>query len=381
MRKGFWIAVLAFIFTFQYGSAYATEALGASPVEDDPIANFLKENPDRSSMYLIRNGNKVIDYHSNRAMTLASTSKLIIALEFAKQAAQGKINSSKKVSLDDLALFYVPGTDGGAHEAWLKDIQARQVVQNGKVSLQEVAKGMIKYSSNANSEYLLMLLGIDNVNDNLDDLNFTTHQKFFPAFASIVVVPYSLMSSLDPQLPLETRIDLVKTQISTMSQNNFISEANKVFKRLQKDKDGSYKAQVKADLFQWYDTELDDLIVARLPKATTKEYATLMNKINSRSYLPNKVQKELDAIIEKPQEPDSPFTHIGAKGGSTAKVITMSFYATDKDGNKVEMAVFTNQLTKDEFTQLAQNLNTFLLKRIQDPAFLTDLTQYLQQNS
>ncbi|MED4582580.1 serine hydrolase [Brevibacillus choshinensis] len=380
MRKRFWIAVFAFIFTFQFGSAYATESLAASLVEDDPIAKFLMENPDRASVYLIRNGNKVIDYHSDRAMTLASTSKLIIALEFAKQAAQGRIKSSKKVSLDDLALFYVPGTDGGAHEAWLQDIQARQVVQNGKVSLQEVAKGMIKFSSNANSEYLLMHLGIDNVNDNLDDLNFTKHQKFFPTFASIVLVPYSLMSSLDSQLPLETRVDLVKTQISTMSQKNFISEANKVFKRLQKDKDGSYKAPIIADLTEWYDSELDDLIVARLPKATTKEYATLMNKINSRSYLPNKVQKELDAIIEKPLDPDSPFTHIGAKGGSTAKVLTMSFYSTDKDGNKLEMAVFTNQLTKEEFKQLSQNLNTFLLKRLQDPAFLADLTQYLQKN-
>ncbi|MET3287688.1 UNVERIFIED_CONTAM: D-alanyl-D-alanine carboxypeptidase [Brevibacillus sp. OAP136] len=380
MRKRFWIAVLAFIFTFQFASAYATEALSSSPVEDDPIANFLKENPDRSSMYLIRNGNKVIDYHSNRAMTLASTSKLIIALEFAKQAAQGKINSSKKVSLDDLALFYFPGTDGGAHEAWLQDIQARQVVQNGKVSLQEVAKGMIKYSSNANSEYLLMCLGIDNVNDSLDELNFTKHQKFFPAFASIVVVPYSLLTSLDPQLPLETRIALVKTQMRTMSQKDFNSEANKVFEKLQKDKDGSYKAEVIANLTPWYDTELDDLIVARLPKATTKEYATLMNKINSRSYLPNKVQKELDAVIEKPLEPDSPFTHMGSKGGSTAKVLTMSFYSTDKNGNKVELALFTNQLSKDEFTQLAQNLNTFLLKRIQDPAFLADLTQYLKKS-
>ncbi|WP_289140296.1 serine hydrolase [uncultured Brevibacillus sp.] len=182
----------------------------------------------------------MIDYNSNRAMTLASTSKLIIALEFAKQASKGKINPSKKVSLDDLALFYVPGSDGNAHEAWLQDIETRQVVQNGKVSLQEVAKGMIKFSSNANSEYLLMLLGINKVNDNLDDLNFNKHEKFFPSYASIIFVPYSIMSTLDPDLPFNERVDLVKTQLSNMSQKNFIAEVNKIFKILQKDKTGGH---------------------------------------------------------------------------------------------------------------------------------------------
>lgn len=381
MRNRFWIAALVFvfIFTFHFGSAYAAEEQGDFSVEDDPIAQFLKENPERASLYLIRNGNKVIDYHSNREMTLASTSKLIIALEFAKQAAKGKINPSKKVSLDDLALFYVPGSDGNAHEAWLQDIETRQVVQNGKVSLQEVAKGMIKYSSNANSEYLLMILGIDNVNDNLDDLNFNKHEKFFPAFASIVFVPYSVMSTLDPDLPFDERVDLVKTQLSNMSQKNFIAEANEIFKILQKDKSGRYKDQVVEDLYPWYDSEINDLIVARLPKGTTKEYATLMNKINSRSYLSNKVQKELDAVIDNPLKPDR-FTYLGSKGGSTAKVLTMSFYSTDQNGNKVEMALFANELSKAEFQQIAQNLSAFMLERIQDDAFLADLKQYLKKN-
>ncbi|GIO09907.1 D-alanyl-D-alanine carboxypeptidase [Brevibacillus reuszeri] len=380
MRKRFWMAALVFvfIFTFHFGSAYATEDQGDFSVEDDPIAQFLKENPDRASLYVIRNGDKVIDYNSNRAMTLASTSKLVIALEYAKQAAKGKINPSKKVSLDDLALFYVPGSDGNAHEAWLKDIETRQVVQNGKVSLQEVAKGMIKFSSNANSEYLLMLLGINKVNDNLDDLNFNKHEKFFPSYASIIFVPYSIMSTLDPDLPFDERVDLVKTQLSNMSQKKFIAEADKIFKILQKDKTGRYKDQVVEELYPWYDSEINDLIVARLPKGTTKEYATLMNKINSRSYLSNKVQEELDAVIENPLKPDSPFTHVGLKGGSTAKVLTMSFYSTDKNGNKIELALFTNELTKAEFQQIAQHLSVFLLERVQDEDYLDDLKQYLQ---
>ncbi|MGG4495347.1 serine hydrolase [Brevibacillus reuszeri] len=380
MRKRFWIAALVFvfIFTFHFGSAYAAGEQADFTVEDDPIAQFLKENPERTSLYVIRNGDKVIDYNSNRAMTLASTSKLIVALEFAKQAAKGKINPSKKVSLDDLALFYVPGSDGNAHETWLQDIEARQVVQNGKVTLQEVAKGMIKYSSNANTEYLLMLLGIDNVNDNLDDLNFNKHEKFFPSYASIIFVPYSIMSTLDPELPFADRVELVKAELSDMSKKNFLAEVNKVFKILQRDKSGSYKEKVMEDLFPWYDSEINDLIVARLPKGTTKEYATLMNKINSRSYLSNKVQKELEAVIENPLKPDSPFTHIGSKGGSTAKVLTFSFYSTDKNGNKIELALFNKDLTKAEFQQIAQNLNVFLLERVQDEEFLDDLKQYLE---
>ena len=93
--------------------------------------------------------------------------KIIIAVEFAKQVSEGKINRDEQISLQELEKYYVKNTDGGAHPDWLEDAKARELVENGQIALEEVAKGMIHYSSNANTTYLLDKLGIERVNDSL----------------------------------------------------------------------------------------------------------------------------------------------------------------------------------------------------------------------
>ena len=63
----------------------------------------------------MRNGNVTVDLRSDRKMPLASTVKIIVAIEFSEQAAAGKINPQEAVPLADLDRFYLTDTDGGAH--------------------------------------------------------------------------------------------------------------------------------------------------------------------------------------------------------------------------------------------------------------------------
>ena len=79
------------------------------------VADFIKKNPERSSLYWQRNDTLLVDIRSDKKMPLASTVKIIIAIEFAQQAANGKINPEEAIALSDLSLFYIPDTDGGAH--------------------------------------------------------------------------------------------------------------------------------------------------------------------------------------------------------------------------------------------------------------------------
>ncbi|MFH4258814.1 hypothetical protein WAJ21_20580, partial [Acinetobacter baumannii] len=86
--------------------------------------------------------------------------KLIVALEYTKQVTEGKIDSSSFVSINDVNRYYVPNTDGGAQDRWQKYLEKTGKITEGAVSLEEVAKGMVKFSSNANAEYLMELLGL-----------------------------------------------------------------------------------------------------------------------------------------------------------------------------------------------------------------------------
>ena len=101
-------------------------------------------------------------------MPLASTVKIILAIEYAIQSSQNKIDPHEKIGIEELAKFYIPNTDGGAHPKWLKSLDGKQ--HEGRVALKEVVKGMIRYSSNANTEWLGGKLGLKNINNRMDSL-------------------------------------------------------------------------------------------------------------------------------------------------------------------------------------------------------------------
>lgn len=70
----------------------------------------------------------------------------------------------------------------------------------------------------------------------------------------------------------------------------------------------------------------------------------------------------------KPENSDW-LQHAGQKGGSTAFVITIAMYATDKEGNQTELAFFANELSLIEQTKLSRVLNEFQLRFLRDSEF------------
>lgn len=80
------------------------------------------------------------------------------------QVDEDKLQKDRKISLNELNRYYFKNTDGGGHEAWLEALKQDGGIQNNEVTLHEVAKGMITYSSNANTDYLINLLGVDAIN-------------------------------------------------------------------------------------------------------------------------------------------------------------------------------------------------------------------------
>jgi len=155
----------------------------------DYVLQFLKENKDNEQVSLAIHYNQQnwVEMNTKKPLPLASTVKIIVAIEYAQQAAEGRINSQQLVSLEDLQTFYIPKTDGGAHEAWLKQLKQDNKIENNFVSLNEVANGMIAYSSNANTEFLMELLGLENINKVLEQLNLMDHEPLYPIVSSLYI--------------------------------------------------------------------------------------------------------------------------------------------------------------------------------------------------
>lgn len=338
-----------FLFSLLLTGTYLTQAQAPIP---DPIVDFIRNNPTRSALYVIRNDTVLIAQRPDQKMPLASAVKTIIAIEFAQQAAAGKINPAERIPFADLDIYYLPNTDGGAHPSWKQWVVQHNLISNETVSLLDVAKGMIQFSSNANTEYLLDRLGTDAVNANLGTLKLPNHDRLYPIVSALFL--YSA-----------TPADTAKARKAArnFSTEAYAAKCQAIHNRLKQDRSGAFK-----QTFIFPSLALQHVWSDRLPASTVREYASVMQKINARTYFPPAVQTILDSIMEWPfaANPGNKgvYKHLGMKGGSTAFVLTNAFYAETQKGNHIAAAVFFNNLTNAEFTLLSNQLNTITLRCI-----------------
>lgn len=355
---------------------FGVKFLGTPKPNAEHVLQFIREHPEKASLTIIHNDKAVVDYNSKRMMPLASVVKIMVAVEYAKQAAAGSIRPDELIKLEELERYYLPKLDGGAQPEWVKSVKERKVVKGDSVPMEEVVKGMIQPSSNANTEYLMERLGLDKINGNILELGLTRHEPIYPFYSSLLI-PYELMQKY-PDLPQKEKVIKAKEELRKMPAEQFRTLAMTIHEKLKNDVDGSYKKA--AGIASWYDKEFDRMNSDRLIASTTGDYATLLMKINSRKFFPPEVQKHLEKVMETPME--SPgnqtlYEHLGFKGGSTSYIINTTIYAADKEGNRTEMALFTNDLKPRELENLQANMNEFMKKIINDPAFRAKVNEQL----
>lgn len=342
--------VIIFVLLFSNSEIFAQS--GA-----DSLLNFIQQNKSRSSFFLKKNDTVMARLNEDKIMPLASTVKIIVAIEFAKQASHKIFDENQNVSLKELHKYYIPNTDGNAHPNWIKYETQKGNIINDSVKLIDVARGMILFSSNANTEYLMDLLGADNVNNNLKLLGLKKHTPIYPLVASLFLY----------QNPKHLKEEKIIKEIDKLSDGQYAKIAFVTHNQLKYD--SAYKQKFRPqDLTLNMQKEWSD----RLPASTTKEYARLCSIINNRQIFDKETYSVLAGILETLMENPANKTwlsHAGMKGGSTIFVLTKAMYATLKDGTRIELAYFFNDLTGAENNQIQPWMNDFELKILIDENF------------
>jgi D-alanyl-D-alanine carboxypeptidase len=250
-------------------------------------------------------------------------------------------------------------------------------VESGAVSLKEIAKGMIDFSSNANMEYLIEVLGLDEINNNIKKLKLTGHEEIYPFYSSLLI-PGSLMKDYK-ELTQDEQIAKAKSELKIMSQEEFNLRAIQEHNKLKEDVDGSYLKSIQLE--QWYDIEFDKINSDRLVAATTREYGEILTKINKGDFLSKEADFYFREVMEGPMESEENkklFKHMGFKGGSTNYILNTVMYTLDKEDQGVEIALFTNELAEDEYKKLSKNMNEFLYQVITNKEFRQKVRDTLQ---
>jgi len=335
--------------------------------KEDPeyLLNYLK-NHNNSSLTVSRNGQTLTAIRENEMFPLASTVKIIIAIEYAKQCDEGKLDPSKKVSLKELDQYYIPDTDGGAHETWIDYSKEEGEILDGSSTLENVVKGMILFSSNANTEYMMNLLGIDNINKVREEMEMEDHEPLYPSSSAMLIPAY-----LKNEYPAYSEKQ-IENKLREMSKEEYIDLSHRIFTSLTNGEKHIYIEKRHTD------RSLQKIWSDRLTKSTTAEYAEIMRKLNSKTYFSEGTQERLDAVMEGMMEnPRNQewLKHAGQKGGSTLFVATNAAYATDRDGNSTEIVFFANDLEEVERQKILNNLNRFNLKILRDEDFRKKLKE------
>lgn len=337
-------------------------------LRDNPnyVIQHLKENPESSSFYFAENGEPVITFQSTVRRPLASTVKILIAVEYAMQVEENKIQKDQSIPLGDLNRFYWKNTDGGGHEAWLEAVKQDRGIQNNEVTLHDVAKGMITYSSNANTDYLINLLGIDAINQRKTALGLTQHEDIYP-IGSALLIPDSI-------------------QKDGMSEKELIKALQKLSMDDYRKLAQSISLQMKTGEINANETTFDSSPAVqrvwsdRLIGASANDYGKLLALI-SNDELPLNAAETIRDLLEWPmqlnEENYKKYTHIGSKGGSTLFVLNNAMYVENLKGDQYEFVILLNNLKFHEHFLLRNNRNSFERKLLNDADFRDEVREAL----
>ncbi|MFJ7934034.1 serine hydrolase [Sporosarcina sp. NPDC096371] len=354
-----------------YGSIILILGIGGYTVfRDNPtyVMNHLKKNPLTTSLYVTQNGEEVISYQSDIVRPLASTVKILIATEYAMQIGEGQLDKESMVTLDELKRYYFAGTDGGMHEAWLDSITSEGKIKNNAVTLQDVTKGMIVYSSNANTDYMIDLLGVDAINERAMTLGLTWHEEVYPIVGVSLIPSHIKTDGMNDKQLVQALKELPKDTYRSLAE-----ELSAQLKAGTLDFEGA-----GADLSMDVQQVLSDRFIG----ATANDYGKLMAAI-SNDQLPPAATEVLRDLLEWPMEFNEGnkdrFTHLGMKGGNTVFVLTQALYAETLEGDKTEIVLLTDDLSDWQMGLLMRNLNSFVSKMIGDEDFRLTVQQNLTE--
>ncbi|KEK22248.1 serine hydrolase [Bacillus gaemokensis] len=350
MRKGIVCAGILGIFVLLISGNFLVGKVWSSNNDDAQyIASYVEEHKDeKNSALLIKRNDKVVySVNPDIVLPVASTMKLIVAFEFAKQVTEGKIDPASFVSIDDVNRYYVPNADGGVQDRWQRYLQRKGKIDENAVTLEEVAKGMMKFSSNTNTEYLMERLGLDNINQNLQSLSLPLHQPLFPIVSSLYIPGY-----LHKELHVPK--DKLEKKLKEMSPEQYRRYAMIIHDRL-KEKGPLLQKEIPL----YFDGKYEKIWSDRLPAASANDYMALLQKANHKNGFTKLEKKEWANLVETDMSAKKyrkTFRHAGQKNGYTPWTLAKAVYATDKLGNCTEIVFLANHLDEDDSAELRKHL-------------------------
>ena len=347
-----------------------------APKKADDLLEYFKKHPDRVSFCMAENDCPIIAYQADRKMPLASVLKIMVAIEYIRQVKSRQITPDQTVTLDQLDRYYIPYSDGGAHQHWLEGIHRRQP-QPGQpkpgqtVTLAEVAKGMIEYSSNANTEYLMAVLGLEAINRTVLQIGGADHDPIFPISSA------GLMGTYLMDTESMTFREMIR-RLERMSFDEYASISKEILQKLSEDGRKAFIRRYGNRMS--FHRELQLVSSRRMPAGTARLYATLPARLRQLDWFDDDAWRQFRHLMQRPVREGSPIAELLSKGGSSISICNDVLYAKDREGNRLSIAMFIQEPSRKQLKRLQRKTVPFVLKLLLDPDYRSRVARELAGN-
>jgi len=298
------------------------------------LLDYLEQNKDKLSITLKENGQDTILLNSEKEFPLASTLKIIIAFTFVKSVTNNKISITNIVELNKVDIFYIPNTDGGAHPNWKKSLNS-----SSEASLLEIAKGMMQFSSNACTDYLINEIGVDVINQSIEALKLN-HDKITYLTPPILIPGY-----------LSDKRSVAINKLEQMDKQSYQELSQELFEKMKANETAGLERIASKMLNQ----KMQLLLTNKTTSSTTKQYADLMFRLGKELL----TQKEKELFSEILIGENSKDDYFWFKGGSTIFVLTSALYKETKN-NTVAVSLFIKDDTGGELYWIRNIFSDFV---------------------
>ena len=328
--------------------AYAQELPDASTVLD-----YITQNPEDVAILCYTPGEAAqIAHNADEPFPLASTYKLVILAELARQTDLGLIDPNEAVPLADVNAYWLPNTDGHAHQMFLDTLPPEQ----DTLTVQAIANGMIQFSSNAAADYLFARLDLDGYPDLFQRLGLENTDLPTSTFLGLYLAAENHESG---RADLDT-LDAERERL----ENLFLTDA------AWRDAEIDYWAdrvervqQAIAD--QNYEALMEDYAwqASFFERFGFKGSARDMLRIIESAYQGDTFSERGQAVMQEalgwlmrvnPANREV-YDALGTKGGTWAAILTGAWYAEPKDGDPILLAVFYRDLPFEVFGEWSAN--------------------------
>jgi D-alanyl-D-alanine carboxypeptidase len=305
--------------------------------QDDPVTavlEYIAEHQETTGIACIPLNDPEAGVYLNpdAKFPLASTVKLVVLAEYARQVTEGVLDPEERVEVDDVARYYLPNTDGGAHPLFLSNVR----VEDGTIALKEVVEGMIRFSSNAATDYLVARLGAEN---------------FPPLYAQLGLENTDLPTNL---LGLFLAFENHETGVADLDSPSIADEIERL-----------------SDLYlndeAWREAEIDKLLNGELiadldeqiaffhrygAQGSPEEFARLMAQLYTGDLISEDVSALMLDVLDWPMDFESNrarFDLLATKGGTMPLILTSAWIGKPLEGEPIALAIFYRDMPLETF--------------------------------